>query len=79
MNASPAAEVSHSLPREFVGQMLENLDALVDEWENTAEYLEHGVTCDDLIIHECNDADEARKIRDYYTTIHHAIAEQVHG
>lgn len=69
--------VSLELPRDFVGQVLDGLDWLIEEWNNTAEYMEHGVSRDDMMIRECNDANEARKIRDFYSTIRDSIEVQM--
>ncbi|MCC6908325.1 MAG: hypothetical protein IT430_10325 [Phycisphaerales bacterium] len=56
--------VSLNLPRNFVGQLLDDLDWLIEEWDNTADYMEHGVSRDGMMIRECNDAREAQKMRD---------------
>lgn len=69
--------VALTLPRSFVCQVLDGLVWLIEEWDNTADYMEHGVSREDMMIRECNDASEARKIRDFYSTIRESIEVQM--
>jgi hypothetical protein len=77
MQSEQAADnVVLRLPRDFVGQVLDGLDVLIEQWDYTAEYLEHGMVRDDVLIRECSDAAEASAIAEYYRRIREAIREQ---
>jgi hypothetical protein len=65
-----------TLPREFVGQMLDGLEVLIEQWSYTAEYLETGLVRDDICSRECADPEEARSIADYYQQVLDEIQRQ---
>lgn len=73
---SRSEKVRLRLPRDFVGQLMEGLGSLIEQWDNTAEYMEYGESRDDLIIRECSDANEARSVRNYYAQILESIDRQ---
>lgn len=64
------------LPRNSVGQMLDGLDVLIEQWEATAAYHRYGEVGDE-VIRECSDAEEAESIAEAYGEIAAAIREQL--
>lgn len=60
--------VGLSLPRNHVGQILDGLQVLIEQWQATALYLRTGQLGDE-IIRECSDADEANWIAGFYEEI----------
>ena len=69
-------QVTLTLPDNFAGQLLDGLDVLIEQWDATAAYHEHGDVGDDIIIRECTDAHEAISIADFYREIAAMIREQ---
>lgn len=69
--------VTLRLPRDFVGQLLDGLEVLIEQWEYTAEYMATGLVRDDMSVRECSDEDEAIKIAAYYQRIREAIEGQI--
>ena len=65
------------LPKHYLGQLLDGADILIEEWEYTADYLEHGTVRSDMLIRECSDADEARWIAGFYREIVSSIRRQL--
>lgn len=65
-----------SLPRNFVGQILEGLAILTDQWDATAAYLSHG-EIGDQVIRECSSAEEAESIAEFYRQIAETICQQL--
>ena len=66
------------LPRDFAGQLTDGLSVLMEQWDATAEYHEHGQTTGEpIIIREANDADEAIWIANFYRAIQTLILEQI--
>lgn len=68
--------VTLRLPRLFVGQVLDGLDVLIEQWEYTAQYHEDGLIRGDMIVRECTDEDEARWIAAFYREIRDEIERQ---
>lgn len=69
--------VTLELPRDYVGQLADGLEALIREWDDTAEYLDHGQVKVDAVIRECRDSREARSIAAYYRSILARISQQM--
>lgn len=70
--------VSLRLPRNAVGQILDGLEVLAEQWEATAAYLQHGELPEgDVAIRECSDEREAGKIAGYYRRISGVITSQL--
>lgn len=65
------------LPRDFVGQLLDELEATIAQWEATASYLTSGYAGRDIAIREANNAEEAIWMARFYRAIRQTIAEQV--
>ncbi|MFG0330040.1 MAG: hypothetical protein ACF8PN_09100 [Phycisphaerales bacterium] len=63
------------LPDMFVGQLLDGLDVLIEQWQATEDYHECGQVSE-IGIRECTDAHEARCIREYYELIRETIRDQ---
>lgn len=69
--------VQITLPRDFVGQIVDGLNSLIEQWEATAVYLEHGEAEPDGVIRECSSAGEALAIAEYYRSIVRTIERQL--
>jgi hypothetical protein len=69
--------VTLRLPRGFVGQILDGLEVLIEEWEHTAEYHETGLVRDGVCVRECTDAGEAEEMAGFYRRIREEVAGQV--
>lgn len=65
---STGTVVQLSLPRNHVGQILDGLEVLIEQWEATAAYLSSG-EASDTVIRECSDAEEAEWIAGFYGDI----------
>jgi hypothetical protein len=66
-----------SLPDDFVGQMLDGLEVLAEDWKRTKEYLESGtVDIEGGTIRECSNAHEAERIEEFYRAIIKEIRKQ---
>lgn len=59
-----------------LGQLLDGLEARADAWRLTAVYLETGEAPDGVVIEECSDAEEARRIAEHYQRILANIIQQ---
>lgn len=59
-----------------LGQLIDGLEARADAWRLTAEYLDSGEAPDGLVIEECSDAEEARRIAEHYQRILANIIQQ---
>lgn len=64
------------LPRNSVGQILDGLDVLIEQWEATAAYHRYGEVGDE-VIRECSDAEEAEGIAQTYGAIAATIRAQL--
>jgi len=60
--------VELSLPRNYVGQILDGLEVLIEQWEATAAYHRSGEIADS-VFRECSDAEEAEWIAEFYASI----------
>lgn len=60
--------VELSLPRNYVGQILEGIAVLIEQWQATAAYHRTG-ELPDILIRECSDAEEAEWIAEFYEKI----------
>jgi hypothetical protein len=59
-----------------LGQLIDGLEARATAWRLTATYLETGQAPDGFVIEECSDAEEARRIAEYYQRILGTILQQ---
>ena len=64
------------LPANHVGQILDGLDVLIEQWEATERYHASGEIDPDACIRECTDAHEAASIARFYREIQAAVEEQ---
>jgi hypothetical protein len=70
-------EVTLKLPDNMVGQILDGLRERMQVWRDTEQYMNVGHTDDEFgTIEECNNAEEARWIADYYEEIIGCIEKQ---
>lgn len=65
------------LPRNDIGQIVDALCVRRDDWRYTQRYLEEDYEEPERVIEECSDADEARRIADYYDEIIAKIRSQI--
>ena len=68
--------VQLSLPREFVGQILDGLEVLIEEWQYTADYLETGLVRDDMMSRECSSSQEAASVAQHCRLIREMLVRQ---
>lgn len=68
--------VELSLPRRYVGQILDGIEVLIEQWEATAHYFRTGEV-GDTAIRECSDAEEAESIARYYREITAEVFRQM--
>ena len=68
--------VQLSLPRNYVGQILDGLEVLIEQWEATATYFRTG-EIGDTEIRECSDAEEAEWIAGFYGEIAVEVRRQM--
>lgn len=68
--------ITLQLPDNSVGQMLDGLDVLIEQWEATERYHASGEVEEDVCIRECTDAEEAASIAAMYLEIKAQIEEQ---
>lgn len=68
--------VELSLPRNYVGQILDGLDVLIEQWHATAAYHRTG-EIGDSTIRECSAAEEAEWIAGFYREIAEDIRRQL--
>lgn len=68
--------VELSLPRNHIGQILDGLDVLAEQWDATAAYHRTGEV-GDIAIRECSDAAEAEWIAGFYREIAEDIRRQL--
>lgn len=69
--------ITLTLPHDFVGQLIEGLDALIEQWQYTARYEETGLVEDEFMARDCDNPIEAQRIADYYTRIKQNIEAQL--
>ena len=74
--ATLTENITLDLPDNDVGQLLDGLEVLIEQWDYTARYHEHGVIEDEYMIRECTDADEANSIAGWYREIAAMIRAQ---
>lgn len=68
--------VQLSLPRNHVGQILDGLEVLIEQWEATARYFRTGEV-GEYVIRECSGAEEAEGIAGHYREIADELALQL--
>lgn len=68
--------VALSLSRNHVGQLLDGISVLIDQWDATAAYLRTGEVGSE-IIRECSRPEEAERIAALYRTIAAEIRKQL--
>jgi hypothetical protein len=67
MGGDPDKMITIQIDRDDLGQILDGLDVLAQQWRDTLRYHEVGIVSE--CIRECTDADEARWIMNYYEQI----------
>ncbi len=67
------------LPENDIGQIIDGLCVRQNEWRYTQRYFEEGYQESGRIIEECRDAEEARKIADYYEEIISELRTQLNN
>lgn len=65
------------LSRNSVGQIIDGLEVLEDQWRETAEFYETGAFNEDTTVRECSGAREARNIQATYRDILAEITGQL--
>ena len=70
-------KITLSLEQNDVGQLLDGLEVLIEQWLDTAVYLETGEIRMDAVIRECHKAQEARSIASHYEAIRGEIRAQL--
>lgn len=65
------------LSRNDIGQLLDGLEVLAEQWEATAVYLESGEIREDVCIRESHHAHEADSIAGTYRSLIGTISEQL--
>jgi len=65
-----------TLPRNFVGQILDGLHVLTEQWDATAAYLRNGEIANE-IIRDCSDVEEAESIAAFYRKIAEEVGQQL--
>lgn len=60
-----------------LGQLIDGLEARATAWRLTAEYLETDSVPDGIVIEECSDAEEARRIAEHYKSIIRQVVAQL--
>lgn len=68
--------VQLALPRRYVGQILDGMEVLIEQWDATAAWFRTGEV-GDITIRECSDAEEAESIAGYYREIAAEIRRQM--
>lgn len=68
--------VQLSLSRNHVGQILDGISVLIDQWDATTVYLRTGEV-ENEIIRECSRPEEAERIAALYRTIAAEIRQQL--
>lgn len=59
-----------------LGQVIDGLETRADAWRLTAVYLKTGEAPEGVVIEECSDAEEARRIAEHYQRILGTILQQ---
>lgn len=67
MGGDPDKMIAVQIDRDDLGQILDGLDVLAQQWRDTLRYHEEGVLSE--CIRECTDAREARWLMEYYEQI----------
>ena len=62
-----------------LGQLIDGLEARADAWRLTDVYLETGEAPDGVVVEECSDPHEARRIAEHYQRIIRKVVEQWEG
>lgn len=70
-------EVTLTLSRNGVGQLLDGIDVLIEQWEATAEYLDTGRIREDVCLRESHSLHEAEAIAEIYRQLRDRIWEQL--
>lgn len=61
--------ITITLPRDFLGQIIDGLEVLIDDWRATAVWLDTGQAEIDATIRECSSSREANNLANYYRLI----------
>lgn len=70
--------VTLRLPEMSVGQIIDGLDVLIEQWRHTADYMETGAYNEEIgIVRECSGEEEAEKIASFYQDIRDEIERQI--
>lgn len=65
-----------TLSRRHVGQILDGIEVLIEQWDSTEVWFRTGEV-GDIPIRECSDAEEAKSIAGYYREIASEIRRQM--
>lgn len=65
-----------TLSDDEIGQLLEGIEVLIEQWENTEQYLRNGTFREDVCIRESHKSSEAQAIAATYRKLHSSIREQ---
>jgi hypothetical protein len=70
--------ITLTLPKLFVDELLECLNVNIEDWHKTKIYLEHGdIESDMPYVRECNNVIEAEQLETYYIDIKTNIETQI--
>jgi len=59
-----------------LGQLLDGLEVRAQAWEKTAVYHRAGISPSDILVEECNGAEETDRIAKHYRSIIATIVQQ---
>jgi hypothetical protein len=66
------------LPRNYVGQLLDGLEVLIEQWEETGRAMSgEGADTTDRVMRECSSDSEAFSIAEFYRKIYRRVVEQM--
>lgn len=69
-------DVQITLPRDAVGQILDGIEVLIEQWVATEQYLATGLVSE-IGIRDATDPEEAANIAEYYRDIASRIRAQL--
>jgi hypothetical protein len=70
-------ELTLRISRNDLGQIIDGVDVLIEQWDATAEFLETGIAPEDVCIREASSVRECRAIADRYRSIRRRLRAQV--
>lgn len=69
-------KITITLTRNDLGQLIDGLDVLIDQWNATTEYLNDGTIREDVCLREVHSANESHKIASHYQRIRDNLVSQ---